>query len=422
MDENHQVNVNGNNQSKKKLLDNFPNPIYKRPFLIEKIQKDIYRGKNYFKFIKTKSSDTKLLKLKNNIRKKVKIKKMNPLAQNFLASNNFAYFYEFFGKLNNNLRIKSIKKNMFIIPSERIIQRQKSNFSLPAISNRKTIKIPMMKKNNKTFLSVENNDIIEKEKEKNKDNKDTNNTIIKSEIIETKDIYNEPRIIKIRSFSNICKNNDTSINNENKLYDINEINNKYNLQLNLAIKKEKKNTIFSGKRYTIAGMLNKLFQYYSSESNANNNTINSSMENQTSNLLNYTKLNNINKFIPFKNISEINNEESNTFLTKLNVTNNAQINDKEKEKENKFSITKFINERCSLNVINRKNKEIIDKNEKIKIDCLLSKLESDISIKKIIYRYLGKTIYEISKDQSYVRLKELEKKIIDILKRENNSG
>ena len=284
-----------------------------------------------------------------------------------------------------------------------------------------------MKKNNKTFLSVENNDIIEKEKEKNKDNKDTKNTIAKSEVIDTKDIYNEPRIIKIRSFSNICNNNDTSINNENKLYDINEINDKYNLQLNLAIKKEKKNTIFSGKRYTIAGMLNKLFQYYSSESNANNNTINSSMENQTSNLLNYTKLNNINKFnkfIPFKNISEINNEDSNTFLTKLNVTNNTQVNDKEKEKEkeNKFNITKFINERCSLNAINRKNKEIIDKNEKIKIDCLLSKLESDISIKKIIYRYLGKTIYELTKDQSYVRLKELEKKIIDILKRENNNG
>ena len=416
MDE-HPLNNSQNNQNKKKLQDNFANTIYKRPFLIEKIQKDLYRGKDYFKFIKTKNSDSKLLKFKKNIKKKVKI---NPLLHGFSSSNNFANFYEFIEKLNNNLRIKSIKKMMNMIPSEKVLQRQKSDFSLPVISNRKTIIIPKIKKNHKTLLSMDYRNIIEENFEKNEDNKNIKNVIAKSEVNNTKDInINKPRIIKIRSFSNICKNNDVS--NEQKIYDMSEINEKYNLHLNLDIKEKKKNTIFRGKRYTMVGMLNKLFQYYSSESNINNNTNTTNMENKTSNLFNNSKYNNINKFIPFKNTKEINNEDTNTFLTKLNLINNAQqINEKEKEKE--FSVTKFINNRCSLSDINRKNKEIIDKNKKIKIDCLISKIESDISIQKILYQYIGKTIYEISKDESYARLKELEKKIVEILKKDNSDN
>ena len=89
-------------------------------------------------------------------------------------------------------------------------------------------------------------------------------------------------MIKIRSFSNICKNNDVS--NEQKLYDINEINEKYNLHLNLDKKEKKTNTIFRGKKYTMVGMLNKLFQYYSSESNINNNTNTTNMDSKTTNI------------------------------------------------------------------------------------------------------------------------------------------
>ena len=413
------LNDSQNNQNKKKLQDNFTNTIYKRPFLIEKIQRDIYRGKEYFNFIKSKNSDSKLLKFKKNIKKKVKAKNINPLFQNLSSSNNFANFYEFIGKLNNNLRIKSIKKIMNINPSEKILQRQKSDFSLPVISNRKTVKIPKIKKNPKTLLSMENNNIIEENKEKNNYNINNKDIIAKSEINNTNDIYiTKPRMIKIRSFSNICKNNDVS--NEQKLYDINEINEKYNLHLNLDKKEKKTNTIFRGKKYTMVGMLNKLFQYYSSESNINNNTNTTNMDNKTTNIFNNSKNNTFNKYIPFKNMNEINNEDTNTFLTKLNLINNAQqINEKEKEKE--FSVTKFINNRCSLSDINRKNKEIIDKNKKIKIDCLISKIESDISIQKILYQYIGKTIYEITKDESYARLKEFEKKILEVLKKENNN-
>ena len=44
------------------------------------------------------------------------------------------------------------------------------------------------------------------------------------------------------------------------------MNEKFNLKLNLDFKK-KKSIIFHGKKYTIIGMLNKLFQYYSHVSN-----------------------------------------------------------------------------------------------------------------------------------------------------------
>ena len=46
----------------------------------------------------------------------------------------------------------------------------------------------------------------------------------------------------------------------------------------------------------------------------------------------------------------------------------------------------------------------------------MSKIEQNINIKKILYKYLGKSIHQLEKDPSYLRLKELEKKIIAILK------
>ena len=89
--------------------------------------------------------------------------------------------------------------------------------------------------------------------------------------------------------------------------------------------------------------------------------------------------------------------------------------DKE-DNDNKFSVTKFISNRFSMGDIIKRNKKIIEENKKVTIDCLLSKIERNISIKKILYKYLDKTIYEIENDKSYTRLKEFEKKIFAILK------
>ena len=410
--------------------DNFTNTLYKRPFLIEKIKKDIYQ-RNHHNLLKSNNSDKHLLKLKKNLKKK--IKRINPINSNISASNNYDHLYKFIGKLNNNLQIKSIKNKQSIIPAKRILRRQRSDFDLPMINPKRIIKEPMNKNKNRTIIFLKDNS-----KEKNQEK------ITNSEIIDSKDIFdNKPRIIKIRSFINTSRKSNISLNNEPKLFDINEMNEKYNMKLNSGDTGKQQSKIFHGKKYTIIGMLNKLFQYYSSNE-SHNNQLSSNNYNQTSNYMNLSKSNNsiflnndtnnvknssTNKLmidtrfkydpntssdININNTYDASGEDTNTFLTKLNVNNKELSDNKEKE----MDMTKFINNRCSLSDMNRINKEIIDNNKNIKIDCLMSKIEQNINIKKILYKYLGKSIYQLQKDPAYIRLKSLERKIIEILKKE----
>ena len=416
--------------NEKSFKDNFTNTLYKRPFLIEKIKKDIYQ-RNHHNLLKSNNSDKHLLKLKKNLKKK--IKRINPINSNISASNNYDHLYKFIGKLNNNLQIKSIKNKQSIIPAKRILRRQRSDFDLPMINPKRIIKEPMNKNKNRTIIFLKDNS-----KEKNQEK------ITNSEIIDSKDIFdNKPRIIKIRSFINTSRKSNISLNNEPKLFDINEMNEKYNMKLNSGDTGKQQSKIFHGKKYTIIGMLNKLFQYYSSNE-SHNNQLSSNNYNQTSNYMNLSKSNNsiflnndtnnvknssTNKImidtrfkydpntssdININNTYEASGEDTNTFLTKLNVNNKELSDNKEKE----MDMTKFINNRCSLSDMNRINKEIIDNNKNIKIDCLMSKIEQNINIKKILYKYLGKSIYQLQKDPAYIRLKSLERKIIEILKKE----
>jgi len=416
--------------NEKSFKDNFTNTLYKRPFLIDKIKKDIYRG-NHHNLLKSNNSDKHLLKLKKNLKKK--IKRINPITSNNSASNNYDHLYKFIGKLNNNLQIKSIKNKLKIIPAKRILRRQRSDFDLPMINPRKARLEPITKSKNRTIIFM-NDNLNEKNQEK----------ITNSEIFEPNNIFdNKPRLIKIRSIVNTSRESDLSLNNEPKLYDINEMNEKYNMKLNSSTISKQPSKIFHGKKYTIIGMLNKLFQYYSSNE-SHNNQLSSNNYNQTSNYMNLSKSNNslflnndtnnikntsTNKLmidtkfkydhntsseININNTYEASGEDTNTFLTKLNINNKEQFDNKEKE----MDMTKFINNRCSLSDINRKNIEIIENNKNIKIDCLMSKIEQDINIKKILYKYLGKSIYQLQKDPAYIRLKGLEKKIIEILKKE----
>jgi len=416
--------------NEKSFKDNFTNTLYKRPFLIDKIKNDIYRG-NHHNLLKSNNSDKHLLKLKKNLKKK--IKRINPITSNNSTSNNYDHLYKFIRKLNNNLQIKSIKNKLKIIPAKRILRRQRSDFDLPMINPRKASLEPITKNKNRTIIFM-NDNLNEKNQEK----------ITNSEIIEPSDIFdNKPRLIKIRSIINTSRKSDLSLNNEPKLFTINEMNEKYNMKLNSSTISKQPSKIFHGKKYTIIGMLNKLFQYYSSNE-SHNNQLSSNNYNQTSNYMNLSKSNNslflnndtnniknssTNKLmidtkfkydhntsseININNTYEASGEDTNTFLTKLNINNKEQFDNKEKE----MDMTKFINNRCSLSDINRKNIEIIENNKNIKIDCLMSKIEQDINIKKILYKYLGKSIYQLQRDPAYIRLKGLEKKIIEILKKE----
>ena len=392
-----------NNHNLKNLEDKFTNTVDKKSFLFEKIEKAVRKGTNHFNHPKSNSLDDRLLNLRQNLKKKIK-KKNFLKTTNFYASKNIEHIYRFIKK-QNNFKLKSIKNKLNIFPVKRVFTRQKSEINLPAIDNRKKIKAFLLKNNHVTTLPLRN-------KNSNLENQENipNNMMLYLNDFNS----NRPRMIKIRSFSNLSKDNDLSNNKDTREYNINEMDFKYNLNLNSSIKYKKISNIFQGKKYTMLGMLNKLFDYYSSESN---NFVSSNAENQSSNYMNFSKSNN--SLFQLQNTnqennSEIskNNDDVNFFLTKLE--NNYE--NEEKEKENKFSVTKFICNRCSMGDINKRNKTIIENNKKVTIDCLMSKIERDISIKKILYKYLNKTIYEIENDKSYTRLKELEKKIFEILK------
>lgn len=382
----------------KTLKDNFTNTIDERQFLLEKIEKDILKGKNNIKQLRSNSLDEHLTKLRQNLKKKVK--KKNFLNPSNSSPKNFDHIYRFIKK-QNNLKLKSIKNNLRMIPTKNILTRQKSDINLPVINNRKIIKQFLLKKSRLPTLSfIEKIPLL--------DNKEK---ISNSAMLGSNDIYaNIPRIIKIRSFSNICKDNDLSNDKYSEENNINEIDSKYNLNLNSKIKYKKLNSIFHGKKYTKFGILNKLFEYYSSQSNNGISPNNENMENKSSNYINFSKSNN--SIIDNNDeMSKNNIDESNIFLTKIKSNKNES-----EEKYNKFSVTRFISDRCSVGDINKRNKKIIEDNKKVSIDCLLSKIERKISVKKILYKYLDKTIYEIENDKSYTRLKEFEKNILDILK------
>ena len=382
----------------KTLKDNFTNTIDERQFLLEKIEKDILKGKNNIKHLRSNSLDEHLTKLRQNLKKKVK--KKNFLNPNNSSPKNFDHIYRFIKK-QNNLKLKSIKNNLRMIPTKNILTRQKSDINLPVINNRKIIKQFLLKKSRLPTLSfIEKIPLL--------DNKEK---ISNSAMLGSNDIYaNIPRIIKIRSFSNICKDNDLSNDKYSEENNINEIDSKYNLNLNSKIKYKKLNSIFHGKKYTKFGILNKLFEYYSSQSNNGISPNNENMENKSSNYINFSKSNN--SIIDNNDeMSKNNIDESNIFLTKIKSNKNES-----EEKYNKFSVTRFITDRCSVGDINKRNKKIIEDNKKVSIDCLLSKIERKISVKKILYKYLDKTIYEIENDKSYTRLKKKKKNILDILK------
>jgi hypothetical protein len=68
----------------------------------------------------------------------------------------------------------------------------------------------------------------------------------------------------------------------------------------------------------------------------------------------------------------------------------------------------------------RINNIIINKDSKIYIDCLLSKVDSDINTGKIFPKSFGKTIYNLQKDNSYIRIQSLDNIFSKIMKNNKN--
>ena len=223
-----------------------------------------------------------------------------------------------------------------------------------------------------------------------------------------------------------------------KIENIKKINDKYNLNLDLKFMEEDKPKPKNNKRKSIAqkDLVNYLFNKYvfrrdkdSNKNNLENNNI-FNRENDKQNIENKFRLkeseikkknsfsideilekNSINK-ISFKKESK-DNEKS--FITRLEIKKNNYDESKDNSKtENKMLKNK---KRIFSHLID-KNKNIINHDQKIFVDCLYSDIISNIDKNKIIYNPIGnlKTNFAITKEPSYKKIKKFESVIDNIIK------
>ena len=402
----------------KNFKDSCTNTAYKRPFIEEKFVKDLHCD-NLIKSIKNKYSDPlielkKLKKLKIN--KKLKI--IPREKEEIKSANKNSFFYCIPNVQHFDIKWNKRKINYPKIKT--ILIKQRSDFDLPIINKNKSRNISKteLKSNYSLFKEKANNTIKDDEKSKE---------CFISEMMEPINLYkNKERKISVCSYINKMPGNQSLQENYKVIKDINMINDKYNLKLNLYTNKNKSTAqIFDGKKYTKIGKLSKLFQYYSSDTNNsiknyknNNKFTNSTYRTKSVDLnINENKVITKNDYCDsdnntFEVIKDTCEDDSNTFLTKLN---NYNYNSS-KRKKNEFNVSRLIKKRCSLSDIKRNNEEIINNDKMIYIDCLISKFNKDISVKKILYKYIDKTLYEFEDNPSYKRIKDFENNITNILK------
>ena len=384
---------------KKTFKDSYTNTNYKRPFILEKFEKDLH-SPNLINILNNKNKNPLIQKKKEL--KKIKIPRKLKLILKKKEDASFPNNKTPFLRLIPNIHNLSKKLNERKINKKLI--RQRSDFDLPMITKHKIHNKPEeIEKNTMTFFD---DNTLSNLKEEN---------LINNEMLDSKDLYNNiSRKLSICSFMNKLPGDKSLLENYKIINDVNIINDKYNLKLNLNnIKSHSTSKIFDGRKYNIYGMLNKLFQYYSSETN---NSIYKNNKNNSSNFdTNENKINS--KDIQSdegENTIEIMKDniyedDSNTFLTKLKNYNVPE------KKRKEFNISKFIKRRYSLSDIKRNN-EIIKNDKNVRLHCFLSKVQKDISLKKILYKYIDKTLYEFEDDPSYKRVKEFEDKIEKLLK------
>lgn len=405
----------------KTFKDSFTNTSYKRPFVLEKIEKDIHK-KNFIEYMNNKNQSPLMNKRKQlkKIKLPYKIKISPKKEKEELINNNKALFIHCIPNVEH-LKLQMNQKKINLIPKKRLI-RQRSDFDLPMIAKHKLKNQSQIhEKTTMTFFEdKKNNKTIDDNKEEEK--KDQEN-IAESGMMGAKDLYkNKSRKITICTFLNKMPGDKSLNENYKVINNANEINDKYNLDLNLPNKNGSNSKIFKGKKYNIYGMLNKLFQYYSSVSNNNNtnyrnnkymSSINYKNSSSDFDTIENKKINNENSDSGLNTIDIIKDtyeDDSNTFLTKLQ---NYNISEK---KDNEFDVSKLIRKRYSLSELKRSNDEVISNDKRIGIDCLMSKVQKEINIKKILYKYIDKTLYVFEDDPAYKRIKEFEKKLIKILK------
>ena len=398
----------------------------KPKFSLDKIKKFIIKRNKYNNSLEPNNSDEYLLKLKKFSMKKLKIlgrNSKNKINKKISSEDNM-----FLRNNNSQNKLKLIKNISKILSRNNspLLKKQRSVLLLPKLVISNPYKI--IKINNQKILNL-----LQIKTPKNiKNIKKPKNYkfIIPKEIIDDKILnYNQTREIKISSFLNKAKENELFVENP-RILDINEMNNKFNMNLNFGTSRNKASQIFNGKRYTISGMLNKMYHYYASDSDnkekfykiikdnynqIGRNSIKSEL--YTNNTLT-EDINIISKKTTLENnvsdiySTNINSDNSNVFLTKLTDRNNFYH-----RVISPFDIEQIIKNRYAMNIASRRNNEIMKNNSKISANLLNSRDGRNITTKKILYKYLDRSLCTYGDDPSYLRIKEFDKRLEKLLKR-----
>ena len=262
----------------------------------------------------------------------------------------------------------------------------------------------------------------------NKNEKPNNDSLlITSGMFKQKDYCKDPmQKVKLGNIVNL-KSNGKKLTYEiyPKIENVKKINDKYNLQLDLNYLNNNKIKNFkTPKKMSKNSLKNYLFYKYSSSSpnGININGLNTTKnENKHKKRLKIDqkneeviKKNTLSDYGgEYENFDKKNNinEDSNTFITKVN------INKEEKQDlENDIISIQENNLKERNSSLFKRNKKIINHDQKVSVDCLYSKAVSKIEHKKIIYKSIDKTTFELQKEPSYKRFKQFESIIDKVIK------
>ena len=275
---------------------------------------------------------------------------------------------------------------------------------------------------------------------KNKNLKQTNNDtlLVTSGMFKQKEYCKDPaQKVKLGNIINLKANGDKLIYNlYPKIENIKNINDKYNLQLDLNYLNNNQN-YKTPKKMTKNILKHYLFYKYSSSSpngitidnyntkteqkhkkrHRTNQKYNSSRNNQIFNdeaIKKNTLSDNDFQYETIDNYKKNNfNDDTNTFITKLNVDTDG------KQTLKNDTISKQENNSKKKDLF-EKNKNIINYDQKVSIDCLYSNVISHLENKKLVYKSIDKTTFELQKEPSYKRFKNFESIIDEVIKNKKN--
>ena len=376
-----------------------------RVFSLEKIATAIHCG-NLISSIRNKYKDPLIIRHRNLLPKIKSPKKINESKDPF--SLNKILFREY---------IKEYKKTENENEQEKGIQTKNntSNHILPIIKNEK-----------------QNSKILN-----NKFSYFSNELLITSGMFKQKEYRKDPeQKVKLGSILILKHNNNLGLQNYYpKIENINKINEKYNLQLDLKHLNSNIMTLTKKKKYTKRGLMNNLFKKYATASttgispdlNNTNNSNNSkkkhrarkksilsikSRNSQNINNLDFVKRKSIITSDSENNTIDFLSEDVNTFITKLSVEkqDKKEVLDKNDNSNNKKRL------KIKRLKLFENNKNIINHDQKVTIDCLFSRVKENIEQNKLVYKNIDKTTFEAQKEPSYKKVKKFESIIDKIIK------